>query len=129
MAWMVAFATNRLALDPGIDSGPSLAFVAHQWNGPVWEAIDRGEMDGFDSTPRFWELANQLVQASGEKVLFRCPFLYNRMNRSDIVELAVEIGVPLLETSSCILGWGKDCQKCHSCMLRRAAFVEHGVIK
>lgn len=127
MLWMAAVAVNLLAPYGADHFNPPQAFLAHQWNGPVWEAIDAGKMDKFDATPAFYRHVQAAMDACGERVRIRCPFLENRMDRVMIVRLALELGVPLEMTSSCLRGWKAKCGMCHACYLRQGAFRSLGL--
>lgn len=129
MLWMASVAVNRLAgwADTTQDYNPEQAFLGHQWNGPVWRAIEKGDLPAYDSVPAFYTALDAAVAACHERVRIRVPFLDNRMDRAMIVQLAIDLGVPLHETSSCLQGWKKDCGACSACLLRQGAFRTLGL--
>lgn len=125
MFWMTAVGVNLLAGAEG--ANPEQVFIAHQWNAPVWRALDAGENLPYDCLPEFFVHANRAIEASNERVVLRTPFLDNRLDRLAIVRLGVERGVPFEYTSSCVCGWGKDCGLCGVCILRHASFKTVGL--
>jgi len=50
------------------------------------------------------------------------------MNKSEIVKLGAELGVPYKETWSCYKGGRIHCGVCSSCRERKRAFQEAGVV-
>lgn len=128
--WMAAVAMNELSQFPHQTgaANPEQGFIGHQWNAPVWRAIDEGQRLPYDCLPEFFEHANRAMKACNERVILRTPFLENRMDRLMIVQLGVDLGVPFELTSSCSMGWGKDCGLCSQCILRHAAFKTVGLL-
>ena len=126
LLWMGAVAMNRLY---GEDESynPAQAFIAHQWDGPTWEAYDKGQFSGFDSSPEFYENLNRTIKTCRERVMVRAPFVENRMNKAMVVQLGLEVGAPLELTSSCIYGWKTVCGQCFQCLIRQAAFKSLGI--
>lgn len=127
MMWMAGIGLNLVAEEVSQVYNPSQVFFAHQFNGPEWEAVDNEELGKFDSSLEMYELLNALAKQSGENVRYRVPFLENRMDKGMIVQLAIELGVPLHRTSSCIEGWMKNCGQCCQCLSRYAVFNSLGV--
>lgn len=128
MLWMAAVAVNRLAGESHQYGAynPAQAFIAHQWDGPVWRKIAAGKKLRYDCMPEFFVHAQRAIESTGEKVWLRCPFLENRMDRRMIVQHAETLGVPLHLTSSCLIGWKKNCGLCAPCILRGMAFRSVG---
>lgn len=62
---------------------------------------------------------------SGHPFEVQAPLL--SLSKKEIVELAVELKVPLGQTWSCYVGSNKPCGKCDSCLLRKKGFDEAGV--
>lgn len=130
MLWMAAYAVNLLYSVGDCHSdrdNPPQVLIAHQWNGPVWRELEEGKKMAYDCLPEFFVHLNAAIQASGERVRVRCPFLESRTNRVQIVELARSLEVPLNLTSSCVHGWMKNCGVCASCILRNNAFITLGI--
>jgi len=50
------------------------------------------------------------------------------MQKSDLIKVGVELGVPFELTWSCYLNGAKPCGKCESCVNRKKAFEKVGVI-
>lgn len=128
--WMAAVAMNELSQFPHQTgaANPEQGFIGHQWNAPVWRAIDEGQKLPYDCLPEFFEHANRAMKACNERVVLRTPFLENRMDRLMIVQLGVDLGVPFERTSSCSLGWKKECGLCSQCILRLSAFKTVGLL-
>ena len=71
-----------------------------------------------------FEYAERLANDSTHLVI-SAPFV--RMNKSEIVKLGAELGVPYKETWSCYKGGKIHCGVCSSCRERKRAFQEAGV--
>lgn len=127
LLWMSAVAVNELYDQTDQEYGPQQAFVAHQWNGPTWEAHDEKRVVGFDCSPEFYKALNRTIVACREMVTVRAPFVENRMNKAMVVQLGLEIGCPLEHTSSCVYGWKKVCGACAQCLIRQTTFKTLGV--
>jgi len=99
------------------------AFFGFQYDGPIWNEVDKGTVTPNDVSPDYIAALNTLVRVSGPRpgVRFRAPFLENRMDRVHILELAITIGVPLTWTSSCEQGWMVNCGYCGQCLRRMKA--------
>jgi 7-cyano-7-deazaguanine synthase len=61
------------------------------------------------------------------EMTFHAPFLDARMDRTQIVQMGLEVGAPLELTSSCIRGWKVNCGICCQCLNRQKAFRYLGV--
>ena len=72
-----------------------------------------------------FEYAERLANDSTHLVI-SAPFV--RMNKSEIVKLGAELGVPYKETWSCYKGGRIHCGVCSSCRERKRAFQEAGVV-
>ena len=116
--WLASWAFNLLGYEHRPPNPPS-AFFGFQFNGPAWIAHDQGTMPKNDTTQAFVDSLNRTSSASGASVVFRAPFLENRMSKDQIVKLGAEVGAPLPLTSSCVQGWKKDCGVCPQCLYRQ----------
>ena len=81
-----------------------------------------------DATPEFFEaMARALSLGLDHAVTVDAPFL--SMEKSDVITLGVELGVPLELTLSCMNPQeGRHCGQCSKCRERRDAFHEAGVL-
>jgi hypothetical protein len=127
MAWMAAIASNSCFERTDQVYNPQQVFFAHQMNGPCWEAYDSGTYGNFDSTLEFYENLNTQAKLCSENVKYRVPFMENRMDKAMVVQLALELEVPLEKTSSCVEGWMKNCGQCVQCLARYATFNSLGI--
>lgn len=74
-----------------------------------------------DTTPEFVEAVNKLVRASKiSNIIVKAPLI--KMDKEDIVQLGLNMGVKLEKTYSCYIGGKKQCGECLACRLRRAGF-------
>jgi len=80
-----------------------------------------------DATPQFFEaMARALTLGLGHTIVVDTPFL--SMDKSEVVRLGVELGVPLELTLSCMNPQnGRHCGQCSKCRERRDAFRGAGV--
>lgn len=79
-----------------------------------------------DCRPEFAEKLDAVIQISDwHHVCLERPFV--AMNKTDIVRLGSELGVPLELTWSCYNGGKTHCGKCSTCVERREAFRSAGV--
>lgn len=103
------------------------AFWGFKFEGPEWEAMDRGEGSPSDTTPEFVNSMTVAAETFGHPAtpVFRAPFLENRMDRYQVVALAHKLGVPTELTSSCINGWMAQCGHCRQCMVRNQALAAY----
>lgn len=79
-----------------------------------------------DCRKSFIEMLQKTVEVGtkagvkGEKIKIKAPLI--NYTKSEIVKLAVKLGVPLHLTWSCYKGGKKPCGKCDACKLRYLAF-------
>ncbi|MBI2828920.1 MAG: 7-cyano-7-deazaguanine synthase [Acidobacteria bacterium] len=80
-----------------------------------------------DATPRFFEtMARALSLGLAHTIVVDAPFA--SMEKSDVIRLGVELGVPLELTLSCMNPQdGRHCGRCSKCRERRDAFIAAGV--
>lgn len=80
-----------------------------------------------DATPQFFEtMARALSLGLAHPIEIKTPFV--TMEKSDVIRLGVELGVPLELTLSCMSPRnGLHCGQCSKCRERRDAFNEVGV--
>lgn len=75
----------------------------------------------------FQRMANVATKCGleGRPVKIRAPLI--NMSKKEIIEKAVELGVPLEDTWSCYQGKKKACGLCDSCVLRKQGFKQAGL--
>ena len=80
-----------------------------------------------DATPEFFSsIARALSLGLAHDITVAAPFA--EMDKSDVIRLGIELGVPLELTLSCMNPrGGKHCGQCSKCRERRDAFREAGV--
>ena len=79
-----------------------------------------------DCTPEFANLADKLIQIGSRNLVHLERPLIN-MNKSEVVKLGLDLGVPFEKTWSCYEGGDKACGTCATCIDRLAAFRANGV--
>lgn len=93
-------------------------FGAHHSDRGVYPDCRREFVEAFEYAER---LAND-----NPNLVVSAPFV--NMNKSEIVKLGADLGVPYEETWSCYKGGEIHCGLCSSCRERKRAFRESGVI-
>lgn len=84
-----------------------------------------------DCRPRYFKafqrMANLATKCSveGKPIKIRAPLI--NMTKKQIIEKAVELGIPLELTWSCYRGKKKACCVCDSCVLRKEGFRQAGL--
>lgn len=80
-----------------------------------------------DATPQFFEtMGRGLSLGLAHTFVIDAPFA--SMEKSDVIRLGIELGVPLELTLSCMNPQdGRHCARCSKCRERRDAFAEAGV--
>ena len=80
-----------------------------------------------DATPEFFDsMARALSLGLNHGISVATPFL--SMDKSDVIKLGVELGVPLELTLSCMNPQqGRHCGRCSKCRERRDAFNDAGI--
>ncbi len=84
-----------------------------------------------DSTPEYFALFNRLLRIgtwAGKKHPIRILTPLSKMDKRQIVKLALKLGVPSELTWSCYMGRERACGTCEACKIRLNAFKEVGAI-
>jgi 7-cyano-7-deazaguanine synthase len=80
-----------------------------------------------DCRPLFMNfMENAAQQALATPMVIWNPLLY--LNKTEIVKLGLQFGVPYQFTWTCYIGGEKPCHKCDACVRRERAFGENGCI-
>jgi 7-cyano-7-deazaguanine synthase len=79
-----------------------------------------------DCRREFYEAFEKAAQlGTDQEITIQAPF--SGMQKSDLIKIGTELGVPFELTWSCYLNGAKHCGKCESCVNRKKAFKEAGV--
>ncbi|MCW4002728.1 MAG: 7-cyano-7-deazaguanine synthase QueC [Candidatus Bathyarchaeota archaeon] len=79
-----------------------------------------------DCRREFYEAFEKAAQlGTCQEITIKAPF--SGMQKSDLIKLGAELGVPFELTWSCYLNGAKHCGKCESCLNRQKAFKDAGV--
>jgi len=88
-------------------------------------ALNRDDADTYPSaSPLFVQRFNNLARSLGD-VAVHTPLA--QLNKVQVIELAITLGIDLRDTYSCLLGYAKPCGRCPQCMQRRRAAQSAGV--
>lgn len=81
-----------------------------------------------DCRPEFIKAMEKVIHLGSktQNIKIETPIIY--MNKSEIIKLGFELGVPYEKTWSCYKGKNKACGKCDSCILRINGFKEAGLM-
>lgn len=80
-----------------------------------------------DCSERFYQAMNQAVyEGSGHLVRIEAPFI--NKNKAEIVKTGLELDVPYHLTWSCYEGNDRPCGVCGTCIDRKLAFEQNGVV-
>ena len=95
----------------------------------IYYGVHADDAAGFaypDCSPDFHEAMNQAIwEGSGHQLRIEAPFV--NKNKSEVVKIGLELGVPYELTWSCYEGGEKPCGKCGTCIDREAAFAVNGI--
>ena len=80
-----------------------------------------------DCSTEFQRAMNKAIYiGSGNQVKVEAPFV--NISKSDVIKIGLELNVPYELTWSCYEGGKLPCQKCATCIERKSAFEDNGVI-
>ncbi len=92
-------------------------FGAHFSDRGVYPDCRKEFVDAFQTSER--------LATDNQELVVDAPFV--EMDKSEIVKLGSELGVPFVQTWTCYKGGEAHCGVCSSCRERKRAFVESGV--
>lgn len=97
--------------------------MGYEYEGYQWEQQQTPFAIMDDTTPFFVDAMNVLALSGFSHVVrIRAPFYEERMNKTDIVSEALERGIDLQETYSCLFKSADGpCGKCFNCLVRQEA--------
>lgn len=82
-------------------------------------ALNRDDAGAYPSaSPLFVEGFNNMAHSLGD-IAVHTPLA--ELNKAQVIELAIKLGINLRDTYSCLLGYAKPCGYCPQCLQRRAA--------
>jgi 7-cyano-7-deazaguanine synthase in queuosine biosynthesis len=116
--YLMSVAENLLSVPRLPFHGKQSILAGFQYEPETWDLHDAGRLDDSDTSPEWVAAVNKVLSMSPASVVFRAPFLEQRMTKLDILDLAMHVGVPVEETSSCLTGWKKACGYCGACIAR-----------
>ncbi len=97
----------------------------------VFLGINAIDYSGYpDCRPEYLEAYQQLATLSskvgveGNPIQLVAPLI--KLSKGDIVQKALQLGVPIAQTWSCYQGGEEPCGRCDSCRLRDQALIEAG---
>ena len=80
-----------------------------------------------DNSKEYLEKFNELIGVgSPNKIKIEAPAI--NLNKEEIVKLGIEFGAPMELSYSCYKGKDKQCGVCESCMRRKRAFKNLGIV-
>ncbi|WP_458455550.1 7-cyano-7-deazaguanine synthase QueC [Methanobrevibacter sp.] len=80
-----------------------------------------------DNSKEYLEKFNELIRVgSPNKIKIEAPAI--NLNKEEIVELGIKFGAPMELSYSCYKGEDKQCGVCESCMRRKRAFKNLGIV-
>ena len=80
-----------------------------------------------DNTKEYLEKFNELIDVgSPNNIRIEAPAI--NLNKEEIVKLGIESGAPIELSYSCYKGTDKQCGVCESCMRRKRAFKNLGIV-
>ncbi|MBR6027127.1 MAG: 7-cyano-7-deazaguanine synthase QueC [Neisseriaceae bacterium] len=99
------------------------AAVAQRYNAhDIFIGVVEEDSSGYpDCSENFIAQINQAINTgTGENITIHTPLVH--LSKAQIVEKAIELGVPLQHTWSCYQNQDKPCGACDSCLLRQHGF-------
>lgn len=88
-------------------------------------ALNRDDADAYPSaSPLFVQSFNNMARSLGD-IAVHTPLA--ELNKIQVIELAIKLGINLRDTYSCLLGYAKPCGHCPQCLQRQAALQAAGV--
>lgn len=75
-----------------------------------------------DCRPKFYQAYQKVIETGTKKKKIKVLAPLINMTKTQIIKLAIKLGVPLEKTWSCYQGGKKPCNVCDSCKLRAKGF-------
>jgi len=95
----------------------------------IYIGVQASDYSGYpDCRPEFIEAFQQVINLGTRpdtRISLKTPFV--RMNKSEILKIGMDLGVPYEDTWSCYQDGEKACGVCGSCHFRKEAFEAIGV--
>lgn len=105
------------------------AAVAQRYNANrIFIGVVHEDSSGYpDCSPEFINKVNTAINAgTGEYFIIDAPLIH--LSKAEIVQKALDLGVPLSHTWSCYQNQDTPCGVCDSCLLRAKGFAEMNIV-
>lgn len=127
LSWVPARNANMLLMAGGIASEMNIkeVYCSFQFDKSEWKTYDelrlKCKFPAADLSPRFLLYMNKLANFCYKtKVVFKAPYIKERLDCKEIVQKGKEINVDYSKTYSCRYCInGKPCGKCEQCVIRK----------
>lgn len=97
----------------------------------VWCGFNAVDYSGYpDCRPKFVHAMQEALAlgtkrgVDGQPIVLKAPLIH--LKKSEIVQHAIQLGVPMELTWSCYIGGKRPCGECDSCLIRAKGFAEAG---
>lgn len=83
-------------------------------------ALNRDDADAYPSASPLFVQSFNVMSSHLQDIPVRTPLA--ELNKLQVIELALKLGINLNDTYSCLLGYAQPCGHCPQCLQRRTAF-------